>query len=933
MPKSRFISLLLLTASLSPAWCAPLTAQATVPAQAQSERGKDTYEKKVLPVLQQYCYDCHGDGMDKGNFALDKYADFKVMMGDKKFWDNVREHVDTHVMPPENKDQPTNEERDVITKWIEDEVFWVDPKRPDPGHITLRRLNRVEYNNTIRDIFRVDSRPASTFPPDDTGYGYDNIGDVLSLSPLLMEKYMKAARTVADDAIWTRPPTRLMRELRAGSFDDPSEISDRLEDQTRSIFSNGEIVGRLEMPASGIWRGELKVSASQAGQEKAKFALLVDGKEVGQYEVSADINGGEHNKWEYLHFDVPLEKGKRKVAIRFLNDFFDEKEQDPKRKDRNLFVDFLEVKGPIRLQSGEQSKFLDWLCDGKKLQGRSLNVRGTDFDIDGPGVGMDSDRIWICTNAAVKRAIDIPENGKYRLRLMVAADQAGPEKAKLKVSFGEVDFGVREITSKTQGEFEEWTYEADLKKGVHDLRIEFLNDYTAGEGKDRNAHIADVILEPATDKVVAPDREMLRRWIDGLGFRVFRRPLDEADLAKLNAMADMVLADGGSTIDALKLVTEALLCSPKFLFRGGAEPMGTGENGSAPVDEFTLAARLSYFLWSSCPDEELLRLALKGELRKNLPAQVTRMVGDWKAWAMAENFAGQWLQLRNIDLVAPNRRLFPEFGGGIAGEMKKESQMYFDHIFRENRSVIEFLDSDYTFLNEKLAHFYGIGGVKGKEFRKVSLEGTPRGGILTHGSVLTLTSHPNRTSPVKRGQFVLENILGTPPPPAPQNVPAFREDRGAKVQGTLRQRFEAHRANPSCASCHAFLDPMGFALENYDAIGRWRDTDNRQPIDATGKLLTGQSFNGAKELRKVLVEARKNEFTKCLTENMLTYALGRGLDYPDKPFVKEIVKQTASSGYKFQDIVLGVIQSPPFQRMRVGENGKKVAESSGATVK
>lgn len=945
MPKFRSIPLLLAAASLSPAWCAPLLAQAKPPAQAQaaaqpqahSERGKETFEKKVMPVLQQYCYDCHGDGMDKGNFALDKHADYKALMADKKFWDNVREHVDTHVMPPENKDQPTNEEREAITRWIEDDVFWVDPKRPDPGHITLRRLNRVEYNNTIRDIFRVDSRPASAFPPDDTGYGYDNIGDVLTLSPLLMEKYMKAARKVAEDAIWMKPPTRLVRELRGGNFDDPNEISDRLEDQTRSIYSNGEIVGRLDLPTSGLWRAELKVSATQAGPEKAKFALLVDGKEVRQFEVTANLHGDEHTRWQYFHFDLPVEKGQRKVAIRFLNDYHDEKEQDPKRKDRNLFVDYLAAKGPIRLQTGDQSKFLDWLCEGKKLQGRTLTVKGTDFDSHGPGVGMDSEAMCLATNAHVTRSIDIPENGKYRLRLVVGADQAGPEKAKLKVNFGEADFGVRDITVKGAGEYQEWVFEPELKKGSHELRIEFLNDYTAGPGQDRNAHILDVTLEPAAEKVVAPDRDMLRKWIDTLGFRAFRRPLDEADLAKLNAMADMIIADGGSTLDALKLVTEALLCSPKFLFRGGAEPTGTPEHGSAPVDEFTLASRLSYFLWSSCPDEELLRLASAGELRKNLPAQVTRMVGDWKAYAMAENFAGQWLQLRNIDLVAPNRRLFPEFEGGIAGEMKRESLTYFDHIFRENRSVLEFLDSDYTFLNEKLARFYGIQGVKGREFRKVSLEGTPRGGILTHGSVLTLTSHPNRTSPVKRGQFVLENILGTPPPPAPQNVPAFNEDRGRKVEGTLRQRFEAHRANPSCASCHAFLDPMGFALENYDAIGRWRDTDNRQPIDATGKLLTGQTFNGAKELRKVLVEARKNEFTKCLTENMLTYALGRGLDYPDKPFVKEIVKQSASSGYKFQDIVLGVIQSPPFQRMRVGEDGgKKVADgaaNTGATVK
>jgi hypothetical protein len=936
MPKFRSASLLFVTASLSPVWCASLMAQAPAPPQVQpqsqgkvlSERGKEHYEKQVLPVLQQFCYDCHGDGMDKGNFALDKHADFKLMVGDKKFWDNVREHVDTHVMPPENKEQPTNEQRDVILKWIEDDVFWVDPRRPDPGHITLRRLNRVEYNNTIRDIFRVDSRPATAFPPDDTGYGYDNIGDVLSLSPLLMEKYMKAARKVGEDAIWTKPAARVVRELGAAKFEDPSEISDRLEDETRSIFSNGDIVTKVEMPTAGIFRASLRVSATQAGAEKAKIALVVDDKDVGQFEITADWNDAiDSKKWQTFHFDLPLEKGQRKVAVRFLNDRFEEKEPDPKRKDRNVFLDSLDLRGPIRFLSGEQSKFLDWLCEGQRLLGKGLILRGTDFDASGPGVGGDSTTLYLSGNGHVHRAVELPEDGKYKLRLRVSANQAGPEKAKLKVSFGDIDFGVREISTKGADESEEWVFEPELKKGTYDLRIEFLNDFYGGPGQDRNAVVHEVVLETKADKMMVANRETVRKWIDMLGFRTFRRPLDEADLAKLNTMADMVFADGGDAIDALKLVTEALLCSPKFLFRGGAEPMGAAENGSAPVDEFTLASRLSYFLWSSCPDEELLRLARNGELRKNLPAQVTRMVGDGKAYAMAENFAGQWLQLRNIELVSPNRRLFPEFEGGIGGEMKRESLTYFDHIFRENRSVLEFLDSDYTFLNEKLARFYGIQGVKGKDFRKVSLEGTPRGGILTHGSVLTLTSHPNRTSPVKRGQFVLENILGTPPPPAPQNVPAFGEDRGRKVEGTLRQRFEAHRANPSCASCHAFLDPMGFALENYDAIGRWRDTDNRQPIDATGKLLTGQAFNGAKELRKVLVEARKNEFTKCLTENMLTYALGRGLDYPDKPFVKEIVKQVSGSGYKFQDVMMGVIQSPPFQRMRVaGDGGKKVAE-------
>jgi hypothetical protein len=459
--------------------------------------------------------------------------------------------------------------------------------------------------------------------------------------------------------------------------------------------------------------------------------------------------------------------------------------------------------------------------------------------------------------------------------------------------------------------------------------VEFLNDfYDAATKKDRNAYFRGVTFEAPGDRAVAADRDTLRKWIDTLGLKLQRRPLDEGDRVKLNALADMVLNDGGSTLDALRLACEAMLVSSKFLFRGGATPGGAVENGTVPVDEFTLAARLSYFLWGSTPDDELLQLAQKGELRKHLDAQIARMIGDWKGWAMTENFAGQWLQLRDVDLVAPSTRRYPEFNGKLAQSMKKESQLFFDHIYRNNRSVLEFLDSDYTFADERLSNYYELPEkVKGQEFKQVSLAGTPRGGILTQASILTITSHPNRTSPVKRGKFLLENILGTPPPPAPQDVPAFREDRGSKVQGTLRQRFEAHRANPSCASCHAFLDPMGFAFENYDAIGRWRDHDNGQPVDVSGKLLTGQSFAGAAELRKVLVNDRKNEFTKCLVENLLTYALGRGLDYPDKLFVKQIAQNAAASGFKFQDIVKEVVNSVPFQRMRAPSAESKTAGS------
>ena len=297
------------------------------------------------------------------------------------------------------------------------------------------------------------------------------------------------------------------------------------------------------------------------------------------------------------------------------------------------------------------------------------------------------------------------------------------------------------------------------------------------------------------------------------------------------------------------------------------------------------------------------------------------MIGDWRASSLTDDFAGQWLQLRDIDLISPNDRVFPDWKGGIGSVRKKESQMFFSHILYENRNVIEFLNADYTFLNEKLARFYGINGVKGDKYQKVSLQGTPRGGILTQGGILALTSSPTRTSPVKRGKYLLENILGTPPPPAPAGVPPLDEQKAKSSKLTLRQQFAEHRSNPSCAGCHAYLDPMGFAFENYDAIGRWRDQEKKQPIDASGALVRGQTFANFADLRTVLVHDMSDQFVKNLAENLLTYALGRGLEYSDKPAVREIQRRAKAADNRFQDIILAVCESVPFQKMRATPSG------------
>jgi hypothetical protein len=396
---------------------------------------------------------------------------------------------------------------------------------------------------------------------------------------------------------------------------------------------------------------------------------------------------------------------------------------------------------------------------------------------------------------------------------------------------------------------------------------------------------------------------------------------------------------------------QAVLVSPHFLFRGELQPEPDNPKAVHPINEFALASRLSYFLWSSMPDERLFALAERGALRRNLASEVKRMLKDPKSRALVENFAGQWLQLRNLDIVTPDRKVFANFDDTLRSAMRRETELLFDTILREDRSVLEFLSADYTFVNERLARHYGLlfgpraagekarKGDRGKitlapslpfslsdanatsdhEWRRVSLRGTSRRGVLTHGSVLTLTSNPTRTSPVKRGKWVLENLLDAPPPPPPPNVPELKE--GKELQGSLRERMEQHRADPLCASCHARMDPIGFSLEHFDGIGGWREKDGEAAIDAGGSLVTGESFDGADGLTDLLLKSKKEQFIRCLADRMLTYALGRGLEFYDKCALDEITRQLAKKDYTFSALILEIVTSTPFQKRR-GDAGQ-----------
>ncbi len=378
-------------------------------------------------------------------------------------------------------------------------------------------------------------------------------------------------------------------------------------------------------------------------------------------------------------------------------------------------------------------------------------------------------------------------------------------------------------------------------------------------------------------------------------------------------LAAQVRAEGGSYEESIQVALQAILVSPHFLFKV-EQPRRSDAAGRMPsISDYELATRISYFLWSSMPDDELLLLAHRGQLRdrKRLLEKVGRMMQDPRASRFVENFAGQWLQLRNLDLVKPDTRIFRAFNDDLLPLMRHETLTFFSSVMRANMPVTTLLDADFTYLNEDLAKFYGIDGVTGDDFRRVSLAGTPRGGLLTHASVLTVTSNPTRTSPVKRGKWILDNLLNTPPPPAPADVPELEK---SKLVGTLRERMEQHRKNPACAACHNMMDPLGFALENFDAVGQWRTRDGRDPVNATGKLPDGTEFNGVGDLKQLLSNDRKDQFTRCIAEKMLIYAIGRGTEYYDKCGIDEIMAYVRQNEYKFAYLIAGIIESEPFQK-------------------
>ena len=876
----------------------------------------ERYERRVLPLLNRYCGDCHIRASVNGKrWAFDAYVNYQATLADQPLWSKVDHFVRHRLMPPSGEPMPTDEERNTLLAWIDEAVFYVDPARPDPGRTTLRRLNRAEYDNSVRDVFGIDVRPAEQFPADDAGYGFDNIGDVLTLSALHLEKYLAAAREVATDATRLSPPFRLGVDL------SPEHLtvfvgSPQLVGESKVMLLRSpkdEVGADVEVELPSVYRilARLAATGGDNPSERPRVDVLLDGKKLAELAPTTTWTG-RAGFFPGTSAYVALPAGKHRLALRMSPPNITA--TTPSGESSVVAVGFYELSGPFTPLPPRPAEFLRREFGSLPLGPPILYLSGEDLNPGSGRSGSDTGRIWFASNGYRRGPVILPTGGKFRVRMKVGAQQAGPDPTRFEIRVAGRTLGPFAVSVGAQ--VEQWIEtECELPAGEHDWQVWFINEYKDPQtGVERWFWFHEFSLDGTLTAGVGPTREQAIESLQRTGRLLFRRPLNEHERRKLAQLFDTAESVGLNRLQSLKTGIEALLVSPKFLYHPQPHPAGPATDGTVPIDEWTLASRLSYFLWSSGPDDELLTLADRGELRRRLSEQITRMLKDSKSSALTTNFVGQWLQLRDLEHVAPDAEKFPEFDPELAAALRRESELLFEYILRENRPLIDFLDADYTFVNARLVTHYGLPSPVGSGFQRVDLKGTPRRGVMTHGSVLTITSHPTRTSPVKRGKWLLEQLLGTTAPPAPRDVPPLPE-QAEDERLPLRVRLERHRADAACASCHALLDPPGFALENFDAIGRLRTHDGKHLIDASGRLVTGGQFTDWTELQRLLVRQHHIDFVRCLTEHLFTYALGRGMTYRDKHMVRAIVARAEASEFGFQDLIRAVCESVAFQRM------------------
>lgn len=744
------------------------TSKAKAGTQTKAAATPVTFERDVLPAINQYCAPCHGSSNPTAGVSLVKAKTAAQAKEQAELWTRVLKNIENKHMPPKGMPAPNEAQRQRLLAGLR-AALTVDCDTADPGRVTLRRLNRAEYNNTIRDLTGVNFRPADDFPSDDVGYGFDNIGDVLSVSPLLVEKYLNAAEQIAAQAIFI-PPTPIT--LTGPDFSAGPGMT--VDDDSVDFFSSGIARHRFEVKKAGIYTFRISGYASKAGPDPAQMSVTFNGQPLGKVDVTSPPPQIQAFEWR-VKIDKP---GLVPFSFGFLNDFYDEKLPEGQR-DRNLYIKRVELV---------------------------------------PVVGEGS----------------IPESHR---RIMIATPEAGKE------------------------------------------------------------------------------RDAAKTILGNFATRAYRRPASPDEVERLLKVYDLGMKNKEGFERSIQLGVTAALVSPNFLFRAETEQRSTVK--TRELNDFELASRLSYFLWSSMPDERLFTLARQGKLTNPqvLRAEAARMIADPKANALADNFAEQWLNLRKLEHFEPDLKMFPTWSEELKDAMKQETKMFFMFVLRQDRSVLDFLDGKYGFMNEALAKHYGVSGVTGKNLQRVALTAPERAGVLTQASVLAITSNPTRTSPVKRGKWVLENILGTPPPPPPPGVGDLGDNKEVLTAKGLRERLEQHRNKPDCFSCHSRMDPIGFGMENFDAVGRWRNTDDGAKIDSSGVLPDGRKFAGPAELRHVLM-GNKKQFVQTLSERLLTYALGRGIGVSDQCFVDEVTEATVNNNYKMGAMIGAIVTSDAFTKRR-----------------
>jgi len=777
-------------------------------------------------LVDQYCVVCHNQKAMTAGVSLEG-IDFSNPSANAAIMERVLRKVRTGEMPPAGMPRPPAPALTAFTKSLESTLDQAGAAHPNPGRPAIHRLNRAEYSNAIRDILALDIQPGSSLPVDDSGYGFDNIGDVLSVSPALLEKYMSVAR--------------LISRLAVGN----TSVKPSVED----------FPARQDGPGAGGGDRNERVSDDLPFDSRGGFVLRYYFPVDAEYVIRVKLNqggggGGEgKSRWE-VRQAIPA--GLRSIGVTFL------------RESAKSEV----VPGGRR--GGAAAAAAAAGGDGGTQPGAKVQPPQAELDLRLDG-------------AKLKR-FEVPEFGP---------------------------------TPQVTG-----------------ITLDGPYNVTGPGNTPSRARI--FVCHPATTKDEEP---CARTILATVGRRAFRRPVTDADLRPLMAFYQSGRAERDFDFGIEKAL-RAMLVSPDFLFRIEQDPRGKQPGGAAQwaalqpdksaasgpgsvyrISDLELASRLSFFLWSSVPDDQLLDLAEKGKLKDPavLDRQVHRLLDDPRSASLVSNFAGQWLYIRNLAQQKPDPDAFPEFDESLRQAFRQETELFFQNILREDCSVMDLLDANYTFLNQRLAEHYGIPNIYGPQFRKVTLTDPNRGGLLGQGSILTVTSYPNRTSVVQRGKWILDNLLGSPPPPKPPDIPELEAHSKDGRQLTMREQMELHRSNAICASCHARMDPIGFALENFDGVGKWRDQDGGAAIDASGKLPGGVQFQGPAGLKKLLVANYGYQFETTVTEKLLTYALGRGLEYYDKPAVRSIIRQAASDNYRMSALVTAIVKSTPFQMRRTPE--------------